>query len=479
MDFGFDIHAVDFSDKPADWRKRLKDDKPDYDDYAPTEDWVVAMLGFDPDDEFTVEEGGKKELTEWLTKGGSGSGNFNHAGRPGEVGGSGSVFHGTMEEFGDKIAKEGLKPSTSASSSEYGIGVYASRDKYNALAYAYARSGIETSDNPDAKIALVVCDKGAFKRTDEPTFVISREGKAVPPEKIQSVEFYDKKTCDEYFKIADAVVADWESKHPDKDLSEIPPKLINDIPIGAPVKTIIPSELKKSAEDVVYHAVVFIDKPKKEKGGSGSGNFSHSGREGQVGGSSKSDLTKASTDKEIGEHFANTIKSFLPKGDYTVTPRVSREKGVLRIGIEVQKGTFSPRKGLDAELYVQIAKGKQDVYHESYYVKENLRGLGISTSFMKEAEKYGELLGCKTSSLLAIQDGRYVWPKIGFKLSDKTRYTKIVKYAKESGITINSEKDFYLLKEQFKTEPMPVLSNSIYMTKPIGKFTKGWENLGL
>jgi hypothetical protein len=52
----------------------------------------------------------------FVEKGGQGSGNFGHAGRPGEVGGSGegmeggSFFHGTKAENIQNILKQGLVP---------------------------------------------------------------------------------------------------------------------------------------------------------------------------------------------------------------------------------------------------------------------------------------------------------------------------------------------------------------------------------
>ena len=69
------------------------------------------------------------------TKGGSGSGNFGHAGRPGEVGGSSSVFHGTAGEFVVSIKKDGLKPGPAVN----GRGVYAIADKHTALRYGFTK----------------------------------------------------------------------------------------------------------------------------------------------------------------------------------------------------------------------------------------------------------------------------------------------------------------------------------------------------
>lgn len=50
------------------------------------------------------------ELQDTIQKGGEGSGNFNHGGRPGEIGGSSTetVYHGTTLDRADKIIVEGL-----------------------------------------------------------------------------------------------------------------------------------------------------------------------------------------------------------------------------------------------------------------------------------------------------------------------------------------------------------------------------------
>ena len=90
MQLDFDVYFGPVTDEEIDWRKELADvDEPDDDESRPTDPDVIGILGFDPMEEFDKEEGGKKELNEWLTKGGRGSGNFGHEGRPGEVGGSG------------------------------------------------------------------------------------------------------------------------------------------------------------------------------------------------------------------------------------------------------------------------------------------------------------------------------------------------------------------------------------------------------
>lgn len=72
-------------------------------------------------------------------KGGEGSGNFGHAGRPGLVGGSSSggvtVYHGTVDQFKDNIIKNGILSSRASSVSKKGH-VYATSDIESAKYWA-------------------------------------------------------------------------------------------------------------------------------------------------------------------------------------------------------------------------------------------------------------------------------------------------------------------------------------------------------
>jgi hypothetical protein len=74
-----DVHFGKVGEKPIDWRSKplsiVDDDDDELLDVTPED--VVGILGFDP-----------KEF-EKVEKGGEGSGNWGHAGRPGDVGGSG------------------------------------------------------------------------------------------------------------------------------------------------------------------------------------------------------------------------------------------------------------------------------------------------------------------------------------------------------------------------------------------------------
>ena len=63
MIYDFDVHYGSVKEEEFDWRKARagKDDEPDDDVSRPASKYVIAMLGFDPDEEFTPEEGGRKK----------------------------------------------------------------------------------------------------------------------------------------------------------------------------------------------------------------------------------------------------------------------------------------------------------------------------------------------------------------------------------------------------------------------------------
>jgi hypothetical protein len=100
------------------WRAKLRDlDEPDDDEeLSETPLDIVGMLGFDPKDLWSNEK---------ISKGGSGSGNFDHSGRPGSVGGSGDVL--AFAETGKSITvtlHRGEGAVDSRVPSQFGIGQY-------------------------------------------------------------------------------------------------------------------------------------------------------------------------------------------------------------------------------------------------------------------------------------------------------------------------------------------------------------------
>lgn len=203
-------------------------------------------------------------LTKPQTKGGVGSGNFGHEGRPGLVGGSAPdsgaqsapsidptalvVYHGTKDDLLKSIKEKGLIPGGGGqtfrtSESRYYVGdravsVFMSKSKKEALEYAKHAAFVhnEYYEFPVKPLLLKIAIPKDFQsqiitENDNPDIV--RINTVVPPEWITPV---------------------------DSDL--------------------------KAKNDFVYAVILFDDE--EDKGGAGSGNFAHSGRPGLVGGSSRS-----------------------------------------------------------------------------------------------------------------------------------------------------------------------------------------------
>ena len=73
MELPFEIYfGPVVENEVVDWSALVDLDEPDDDEWRPTDPDVIDMLGFDPDEIFSEAEGGKKELFDWLKKGGAG-----------------------------------------------------------------------------------------------------------------------------------------------------------------------------------------------------------------------------------------------------------------------------------------------------------------------------------------------------------------------------------------------------------------------
>jgi len=168
-------------------------------------------------------------MIELTALGGPGSGNHGHAGRPGQVGGSASVFHGTNAENAKLIRKDGFQISIGKNGQLLGSGVYLVRNKHDAQFY-----GDEVLD----------VDASGLKIRD-----------------------FETETA--YKKFLAKRVDDWE------------PETMSSTMQGLGFDGV------RIADNVL---VVFDPSKLKILGGPGSGNFHHAGRPGQVGGSGSSVL---------------------------------------------------------------------------------------------------------------------------------------------------------------------------------------------
>jgi hypothetical protein len=222
----------------------------------------------------------QEALRKIRTLGGPGSGNFGHAGRPGEVGGSGGlkVYHGTSEEALRAIRKEGLVPHGSKGGDAWAISigrgspddflsqtevngrrasVFVAEHKETAESFAeYATRMHPGSEAAVIEITIPESEVGRIKE-DELSLEKRFEGR-IPPTWITKAEVF----------------------HPTPERRHDPKYPIADQD----------SSYKIFGYDTVadthkLYFVLLMDGQPATLGGAGSGNFGHSGRPGEVGGS--------------------------------------------------------------------------------------------------------------------------------------------------------------------------------------------------
>lgn len=134
-----------------------------------------------------------------IQKGGAGSGNFGHAGIPGQVGGStsgtggGSLFHGTSSELVNKIKTEGLKDLYLSHSDT--PNVFSATDIFIALEYGVGQAKKKGLD----EVAVVVINsEGVNSREVSGTGIHISEN--IPPSAIRRIDIYSVSDIDKYIK---------------------------------------------------------------------------------------------------------------------------------------------------------------------------------------------------------------------------------------------------------------------------------------
>ena len=185
-------------------------------------------------------------------------------------------------------------------------------------------------------------------------------------------------------------------------------------------------------------------------GGSGSGNFGHKGRPGEVGGSSADstfdsskcevsfgfgdELPKKDVDRALSLCGANVIE---PSKNDDVRVRKGPD-GVTRVQIETP----------DAYSKVFLREDRKELYLDELFLKDKGTGKGtaIVTEMVRQAEKNGfetiKLIGGGTKG--DSMNGYYSFARLGFdaELPDTT-----VKKAKDSGIAASRISDLMKTKE--------------------------------
>jgi len=205
-----------------------------------------------------------------LCKGGEGSGNFGHEGRPGEIGGSGEggadVYHGTAEHYAKSILKDGLVSGTGSENLNFSESVkgrvYVSAEAGEAFAFAVEATTNEfqrgvkegkysATDSKKLQVLMIVAAKDTFPESEykgkENTQF--RSNKPVPSSAFRRVESYRYKDAVEF---SDRWMDARRTKQPAPTM-----------PPPSPVKTF--SAGKKSGGEELYLCVGIKNKDTKQE----------------------------------------------------------------------------------------------------------------------------------------------------------------------------------------------------------------------
>jgi len=288
---------------------------------------------------------GARVLTQALLRlrllGGPGSGNFGHSGRPGEVGGSSgerqpqgdeedndlkarTFFHGTHSLSVQDILQQGLlvghagKMWPSFSSREH---TYITTDHDNAEHWAESAVQKMKIDHRDAEIYPVILTV------------------RVPPEYarrvVQDSHFPEPGSPARQFKgnihpswIIGAKMGAW-----DDDADGI---VWKDVSRSSPMP-----RAAADADTIIHIVLLLTSKKLRTAGGPGSGNFGHSGRPGQVGGSSSAltDSTTHPADMSFEQFQKPVPLPPVPEGHIRLSHVTSAENvpNILREGLKQSK----------------------------------------------------------------------------------------------------------------------------------------------
>jgi len=216
-------------------------------------------------------------LVEMRAAGGPGSGNFGHAGRPGEIGGSQSIamFHGTSSNALDAIKKDGLKPVGGKGADTWAV-------------EAIRQGAFFRDTTPEEEIRRLY-------RSRAEAIIGDRKSSVFLTEDINHAKYFARFASSEFAAGGEPVILKIvipkevaSQRLVEDELSEdrrfkgpIPPSWVAGRvdPVTDEIKAL-------EAGDKIIYLVFFVDRVSRTAGGVGSGNFGHAGRPGEVGGSS-------------------------------------------------------------------------------------------------------------------------------------------------------------------------------------------------
>jgi ribosomal protein S18 acetylase RimI-like enzyme len=385
----------------------------------------------DTPDHFTFTPSKKRE--KWTIRGGPGSGNFEHAGRPGEVGGSSTTSSKLMGEV-DSIEDVHWEPGFGSGYFLYGSKVldlkkethidYIMNNSENSLKLGVTQKEIDTmnklmyqEDDPIGelhKMLYKIMERTGLIRV---RVFVSEVGVNTPVGDTQTLH----KIQDLYYQ-----------KRLFKETKQIKYNILWEIP-GR--NFIVPLNQFLLADK--FHDLASYEQKRRYirmliRGGPGSGNFGHAGRPGEVGGSETSSNSDYDYDQWLSNKFSYSSmdKELLVEN----VGKVVGEKNVakfLKDTYEIKRGDFSTeiigiRPGT---VYGEIRQNEKvvgsfrrtldgdikDVHHSYFELKKEAQESGFGTEYYQHCEDMYKTHGWETVTLRANLDvGGYAWARMGF-----------------------------------------------------------------
>lgn len=385
---------------------------------AVTPEELVSPTGQEIDE--AVLEELRRELRDL---GGPGSGNFDHAGRPGEVGGSQEVglgkateeaarkmvfYHGTVDQAIESIKKSGLVP------------------KAGRGADTWAKEMSTMGTPPPEMFTMGDRQSSVFiARSPSEARMFARYATQVNPGTqalVLKIEVPEKESHR---------IKEDEFSGNERFVGSIPPEWIVGrvaLPSARPIPHV--PTIEALTKNRVFYAVVLVKEEPEVLGGSGSGNFGHAGRPGEVGGSATAGFEPATTErrKELG----------LPPAWTNVLINPDRQGALQAVGTDVKgrqqyrysaahsaeaaAAKFERMKAFEKELPALRATIVKDMRSEDLDVREPAAVLNLIDKTGFRIGSTGETLAEKQAYGASTLEARHVkvdLDKVSFRFVGK------------------------------------------------------------
>ena len=102
--------------------------------------------------------------------------------------------------------------------------------------------------------------------------------------------------------------------------------------------------------------------------------------------------------------------------------------GEGQVSIGADNGAVTLHARNDRVSVTRTVRPDGTVFHDSLRVAENLRGQGVAKTILRTAAAEYVKAGISRVELLADEDGKYVWPKMGFRAAPEVTVKQIARF---------------------------------------------------